>query len=531
MTRTLCKREWTVLGLGAAAYAALYACYSQIDEGGTCSLAAAALRFLPALPVALAVLLLLFRLFPAWLREKGVTRWAAGQEAEKPFRASIAFGLILLSFLPNWLVFYPGSFTYDTQSQVLQVAGNSYDMFQPLLHTLLIRFCISCYNVVGSIEKTAALYAVIQMATMAMCFALTCASIARVSSRRLARLAVCFFVLYPTHGIMASNCTKDVLFGGFLTLFVMLSVERTAGGAFPARRWALLILSGVVACLFRNNMIYAMLVWMLILFMARRRMRGLCAVAVAVILLSQGINAGMGALTNAEHGSVKEMLSVPVQQLARAMTVSRESFTEEELELIDELLLNQCYEDYTPSLSDPVKNNMNVELVRREPLRVAKLWLDVGLRCPGVYLDAFLHLTLPSLYPYSRYQVAASYIEIAQRGGVWTQPFGQESMVSPARFAPLRSWLRDHVWETGADHVPLVRLLFNTGAIFWACGACVLYAAYAGQWRRLCVLALPVLLHMTYLLGPVMQGRYLYPFVCLLPVLLLTARDETKNAV
>lgn len=529
MIRTLCKRKWAVLGLGAAAYAALYACYSQIDEGGSCSLAVAALRFLPALPVALAALLLLFKCFPAWLGEKGAIPGAAEKEGEKPFCTAAAFGLILLSFLPNWLVFYPGSFTYDTQNQVLQVASGAYDMFHPLLHTLLIRFCISFYDVLGSLERTAALYAVLQMTLMALCFALTCASIARISSKRTARLSVCFFILYPMHGIMASNCTKDVLFGGFLSLFVTLCIEQATGEAFPPRRWALLILSGVLACLMRNNMIYAVLVWALILLLERRRMRQLCAASVVVILLSQGINAGLGALTDAAHGSVAEMLSVPVQQLARAMTVSRESFTEEELELVDELLPDQCYEDYTPSLADPVKNNLNVELVRSEPLRVAGLWLNVGLRCPGVYLDAFLYLTLPALYPYSRYRVAASYIEIEQRGGVWAEPFGQEAMVSPARFAPLRAWLRDHVWETGMDHVPLVRLLLNTGAIFWACGACVLYAAYAGQRRRLCVLALPVLLHMTFLLGPVMQGRYLYPFVCLLPALLLTAKDETKT--
>lgn len=527
VTKALCKREWAVLGLGAAAYAALYGCFSQIDESGTCLPGTAALRFLIALPVAFAALLLLFKLIPDWLRERQTAERKAAKGEEKPFMTAAAFGLILLSFVPNWLIFYPGSFTYDTQNQVLQVAANAYDMFHPLLHTLLIRFCISCLGWVGSLEKTAALYAIIQMTLMALCFALISASIARATSRQIARLAVCFFVLYPTHMVMASNCVKDVLFGGFFALFVTLCVERVMCGAFPPGRWALLLLSGTLACLLRNNMIYAMLVWALILFLERRRMKRLFAAAVAVVVLSQGINAGLGAITNAAHGSVAEMLSVPAQQLARAMAVSPESFTQGDLELLEELFPDKCYEDYTPSVSDPVKNNMNVELIHSEPLRVAKLWLDVGLRCPGVYFDAFFNLTLPSLYPYSSYKVAASYIEIEQRGGVWTQPFGQSPMVSPARFANLRSWLRDNLWETGADHVPLVRLLFNTGAIFWVCGACVLYAAYKGQWRRLCVLALPVLLHMTFLLGPVMQGRYLYPFVCLLPALLLTAREDT----
>ena len=44
------------------------------------------------------------------------------------------------------------------------------------------------------------------------------------------------------------------------------------------------------------------------------------------------------------------------------------------------------------------------------------------------------------------------------------------------------------------------------------------------------MLALPVLLYMTYLLGPVMQGRYLYPFVCILPTLLAPGRTGQLSA-
>ena len=40
---------------------------------------------------------------------------------------------------------------------------------------------------------------------------------------------------------------------------------------------------------------------------------------------------------------------------------------------------------------------------------------------------------------------------------------------------------------------------------------------------------LPVLLFGTYLLGPVMQGRYIYPFVCCLPV--LASREQTTKAL
>ena len=525
------KRKGIVLLLGAAGYAALYALLSQIDEAGTCAAGEAVRRFLVALPIALAVLALLL---------KGI-EWAAGRRKPRAsgagkdgvFCTAGAFALIFLSYVPQFLVFYPGSFMYDTQRQTFQIAGNAYDTFHPLLHTLLIRFSLSLYGWLNSFEKCAAVYSLLQMLVLSLCFALVCASMARVCSRRAGRLTLAFFMLYPTHAAMASNCTKDALFGGFLALFVALCVERAACGRLPRRRATLHVVSGALACLLRNNMIYAMLVWAVLLslvwLIGRIRARGTQTSSAAAgllmaALLSMGlgtaVNEGLAAATDADRGSVAEMLSVPIQQLARAYSVSPEAFDEEDMALLDALFPGQIYLLYEPTLSDPVKNKMDVVFFSEHTGEAAALWARIGLRCPGAYVDAFLSLALPSLYPYSEYRVIAPYIEVGLQNHVLTGPFAQPDMQSPARFEGIRTWIYEHIWATGADDVPVVRLLFNTGAIFWLCGLCVLAAAVAGDWRRLLVLALPVLLHMTYLLGPVMQGRYLYPFVCILPVLL-----------
>lgn len=525
------KREGIVLLLGAVMYAALYALLSQIDEAGTCAAGEAARRFCIALPIALAILALLLKGTALAMGKR--PKPAPDGKKDGAFCTAGAFALIFLAYVPQLLVFYPGSFMYDTQRQTFQIAGNAYDTFHPLLHTLLIRFCLSFNGWLGSFEKCAALYSLIQMLLLSLCFALVCASMARVCSRRAGRLTLAFFMLYPTHAAMASNCIKDVLFSGFFALFVTLCAERAVCSRLPRRRAALHVLSGALACLLRNNMIYAMLAWaaLLALVWLAQRIRardaqkrsaaaGLLAAAVLSMALGTGVNAGLAAATDAAHGSVAEMLSVPIQQLARAVQVSPEAFDGEDMALMDALFPKQAYLRYEPTLSDPVKNDMDTAFFSAHAREAAALWVRIGLRCPGVYVDAFLNLALPSLYPYSAYRVAQPYIEVGLQNHVLTGPFAQPDMSSPARFEGLRTWLDEHIWKTGADDVPLAGVLFNTGAIFWLCGLCVLASAFAGDWRRLLVLALPVLLYMTYLLGPVMQGRYLYPFVCILPVLL-----------
>ena len=107
-----------------------------------------------------------------------------------------------------------------------------------------------------------------------------------------------------------------------------------------------------------------------------------------------------------------------------------------------------------------------------------------------------------------------------------TKAWALPRIVQPRRFAGVRQWLNDHLFLPGADNIPLVRWLFNIGLVFWLLLLSALDALYTGDGRRLAVLLLPLLLWGTLLLGPVMQGRYAYPFFCILLLLLLRPRSD-----
>lgn len=511
--------------LGAAVYAFLYALCSQIDESGTCDLAEAGRRFLPAFALAVAALILAFcALLPG--AERLLQRQGGTQ---KPFCTAGAFLLIFCCYVPMFLIEYPGSFVYDTSLQIAQVASGQYSTFHPLLHTLLLRLCLSAYGWLQSLEKCAALCSVVQMVLLSGCFALLCASLSRICSRRMARLATAFFCLYPTHAAMASNYTKDVLFSGFFALFLAYSLEQVCLGRLSRKHAVLHILCGALACLMRNNMIYAMAVWLVLLLVFRRRVRALAGCTALSIVLAMACNAGLVALTQAEGGSRAEMLSVPVQQLARAWNEAGDRFTQEEQAMMDEVFKWEAYRLYEPTISDPVKNRLNEDVLNTRLGDFFSLWLSVGKKCPEIYLDAFLNLALPSLYPYSVYKVQALYIEIGQPEGAIANAFGQPSMVQPARFEKIRSWLHRHVFALGMNETPVLRWLFNTGLIFWLLLLLFLYSLYVGDGWRALVLMLAVLLWGTYLLGPVMQGRYLYPFLCALPLFIAMPRASVQE--
>ena len=515
------RRRRGVLALGTLIYAALYALCSQIDETWTIAWGTAAVRFVIALPVALAALLLLMRYALPRIEMK------PDGKAGKPFCTWGAFLVLMFCYGLMFLVEYPGSFTYDTVYQVYQFASNSYSTFHPLLHTLLIQFCVSFYDLFNSMELCGALYSLIQLTIVSFCFAQACASLSRSVSRLAARLSLAFFALYPTHLIFACSCTKDVLFSAFLTVFLALSFEEISGG-LTYRRLVLMLVSGVLACLLRNNMVYAMVVWAALLLLARRPLRRVALCTVLSIALGMGANAGLKAATNADNGKIVEMCTVPIQQLARVRLYAPEKLDAWEIEVIDAVFTDDLYKKYDPTISDPIKYNMKDGVFEENFSDFMKVWASVGKKCPQMYLEAFLCTALPALYPYREYKVTPKYIEISGDYGL-TRPYGLQPFARPRRFAAARTWLEEHIFDTGADDVPLVRWLFNIGFIFWLLLLFVLYDMYCGRWKRVLLCMLPVLLWGTYLLGPVIQGRYLYPFICMLPLFVFRRRAMAQS--
>lgn len=514
-------RKRLVLTFGALVYALLFALGSQMEQYGATQPGETIKRLPPAFCVAFGVLwVLLEKILPRHSdREKA---------AEKPFRTGLAFLLIVACYVPIFLIYYPGTFAYDTQVQAEQVVYHAYTQFHPLAHTLFLGACLSLFEALGSLEKCAAVYSAIQIIILGEGYALSCASISRSCSRRAARVCTAVFALWPYHMIFASTCTKDVLFSGFLTLFFALTLELQRVGTLTKPRLIILVISGMLACLLRNNMIYAMLVWVALLMLFGKGVRRIACYALIAAILSIAANQGLAAATQAGKGNIREMFSVPMQQLSRAHRLAPEVFTEEEQQALDTYLRDRGYERYNPTLADPVKWCFNNEAFEADPAGAAKLWLSIGRKCPSIYLDAFLDLMLPFLYPTTTYRVTPEYIDSGSYGGVLTALYTQPPIVHPSRFDAVRAWLDVHIWANGADEFPLLRWVFNAGLVIWLMGLCVLHAMYAGRWKRFAVLLLPVLLWGTYLLGPVVQGRYVYPFVCLLPLMLAVCKTKEE---
>lgn len=456
-------------------------------------------------------------------------RNAAMPQEQSAFSARRAFFAILLCYLPMFAVTFPGSFAYDVPFQLEQVFTGAYSSHHPLLHTLLMGGCVYLGHSFGSINLGAALYTALQMTGLAACFAASCASIARQAGTRAAKWSAVFFALYPLHMCMAVNATKDVLFSGLFALTLALSRETMTAEDSSLRRDAALILAAAGMMLLRNNALYAVVVFIAVmLVILRRRVLRAAGVMLLAVCLCMAGNAAMKRGTNAAEGDLCEMLSWPIQQLARARNLHGDRLSEAEMTAIDQLMPDGSWQLYDPTISDPVKFEFDTETFLSDPGRYIGTYLSVAKKCPKAYFDALLEHTYSFWYPYQTYGVSGYYLQMGISDSFYEwcdfERISSQSLM-PRVLASL-SW---RFGAQGAMQIPVVGYLFNMGVIVWVMLYFALREWYLGRWSGLAAAALPVLLWGTFLLGPVMAGRYIYPFVCCLPVMACHTRKIIRR--
>lgn len=454
----------------------------------------------------------------------GAERLAAGRPAETEGRFSrvlgngfAVFALLLICWLPVWLAFYPGVFSYDAATQFYEYIYEDMYPHHPLLHTLLLGACMG-YGIdacEAGVTAGVALYCAVQMVLLAAMLAYACHWLRRRKAPLWARVCVTLlFALFPFFSMWSFFVQKDVLFGGLVLLMALQLIDLWKDGARKPVRMACFGLTAVLMMLMRNNGIYALALLLPFIIGWARGMRvrltALLAGAMALYLLA---NAGLMALTNAgDSDSQVEMLSIPLQQLCRAMIEDENALAPDETEYMDVLYPEGFTQYYEPLVADPVKWAMDSE--KLELATFLPIWARVGIEHPQAYAEAFLKQNLAYYLPYAPMP--------------YYYDFGPDTLDSEALYVLDRPnhlpWLKNLYTQWGdtlrLGGVPGVRLLSDTALYVWLMLAAFGLAVYRRDKAWMAALGLLIAIWLTCLLGPVAIIRYLLGIIYTMPVLL-----------
>lgn len=437
----------------------------------------------------------------------------------------IVFFILLACWIPVWLAFYPGTFVYDSGTQFYTYLDWVHNTHHPLLHTLLMGFCIMLgidNTADGSATVGLAIYSIVQMVLMAGMVAYACHWLRRRGAALWARVAVTLlFALFPFYGIWSFSAQKDILFGALAMVFALQLADVWQGGMPVLKRPLRIVgfvLSAVLMMLFRNNGVYALalLIPFAVVWAKGVRIRAaiLLVGCVAAYVLANG--ALIWATEATSPGKI-EMLSIPLQQIARTLRDNPAAISDDTEGLIATIYETESGEAlnpgdvYVPAVADPVKWTASYDAVDENLGDLLKLWLTMGIHNPKPYIEAFLEQNLPYYLPGApmiyRFDLGVVQIDL--------YPIEEHSYL-PA----LRSVIEGYDSSLSLFGLPGVRLLSDTAFYVWVCIAALGYALYQRQRHWMAALGFLLAIWATCLIGPVAIIRYMLGFFYAMPVLL-----------
>lgn len=475
---------------------------------------------------------------------------AAGSEAaagHKGLKGIVCFLGIFLCWLPGYLAYYPAICAYDSPVQMGQIMDGYFIDHHPIAHTLIIKGCIAIgQGIFGSVTAGVGIYALLQMLLLAGAFTYGVMALERSGVKRHWKiLAWIFCMVFPFQLYMSVSMTKDTVFTAFfiLQMTALLKLLREDENSFRIKSADGVYFAAVIGMmLFRNNGKYAMLVLVAVQLLvlvwgrSRRRMWGrLFLNSLLGFLAGNLLLSGIFTLTGAEQGDRREMLSLPIQQLARTMIyhggagvleADDNTMDDTDKALINDFILNNAYQYYRADLADPVKGFTNTYVPRYRPVDFIKTYLHLLTQYPGDFINAFLGVNAGYLYVND---VSHAYIneeeEGVGRGYVQTYWAEEELNERGLYKASKWEWLHGRM-EQWADtnaylKIPVLKYLFVPGTYLWMYLFLFAYLMLHKRFRACIPLALVFGYFITLLLGPTVQMRYIYPLMTVLPFVAL----------
>ncbi len=463
----------------------------------------------------------------------------------------ITWLIIFLCWMPVFLAFYPGAFVYDAQDEYVQVAARVFTTHHPLSHVLLLGGFVCLGNkLFASYNVGIAMYTLFQMLVLSGVFSYTIIYLRTKLKKCNIILCILFYGFFPVIPMYAVCSAKDTLFtASFLVVMIQLLkifeivlankkdvpiYAKTDGNkgtsSYKICDIVLLIFAGTCMMLFRNNGVYAyaclipiVVLFGIFVFQKKRAFLLIAGGMLLSLLLYFGVNNLLIIATNAEHSENQEILTVPIQQLARTYVYSPEVFSKEDREILYSYIPQDILEIYDADLSDLVKAHFNNEKYNADSSEFLSLWGRTFLKKPITFMNAWLMTSYGYWYPDTVINVYGGHQRFTFQYGD-SSYFGFETEqpgIRESKFPWLEEQYRRMSLEIYQQNVPVISMLFSPGFLFWIFMGCFLLGVYRKRYSYVLAMTGILLLWLTVLLGPTFLVRYVLIFWFGLPVILL----------
>jgi len=365
--------------------------------------------------------------------------------------------------------------------------------------------------------------------------------------------------LFPVFPMYAVCSAKDTLFNAaFLVMLVQMfkmceqicdaktkENEREIKSGVKRLPWdifdiSLFVIASTVMMLLRNNGVIAYVVLLfgvLIVAFIRFKNTKIYAYFAACMLVSLvlygGVDKGLTVILHADDSESQELLTVPIQQLARTYKYSPEVFSQEEKQILFAYIPEDVLAVYDADLSDLVKANFNNKRYAGNSYEFLGLWAKTFVKKPVTYVNAWLMTSYGYWYPdtiinvYGGQQRFTFQYGDSSYFGFETEPPGERD----SKFPWLEEQYRKMSLEIYQQNLPGISMLFSPGFLLWVFLGCLLLDLYRKQYVRTIPMIAILLLWGTVIPGPTFLVRYVLILWFACPLWLHPMRDKIRDYI
>lgn len=476
---------------------------------------------------------ILFRQLFRWLywkmRAASHANPKASRESEKRVFLLGWLILALVYLAAMFLSFYPGLFTSDSIDQMTQIQTGRYTNHHPFYNSQLIRLFLTLGDkLFGNLNAGVATYSVFSVLMMSCCFAyVLCTVYSTTGSRGGTIAAFAWFLLMPFHITYSFSVWKDVPFAAAVTFFITSGFRMLESRERHRSSLVVWVLSAIGVCLLRSNGLLAFAASTVVFgLLFHKKEKKLLLILAAVICGCFVLKHPVLKAMNVAQPDTIESLSIPLQQISRAVLEGKPLTSEEEQLLNQVVDVERIPETYTGRISDPMKmlvrERNNQAYLQSHKLEYLKLYITLGLKNPSVYVHAWVDETKGYWnggYRYWRWydEEIAAYFGAPNELGLENTVFSASARQAYLSYASLFT-------------TPVLQPLSSLGLYTWA----LLLGAYAAWLKRdknaLFTTVLPIMIVGTLLAAtPVYaEFRYAYSVACVLPMVIAACLSPKK---
>lgn len=463
---------------------------------------------------------------------KIVIKWLENKKWEKSkkkdiFKPTLKTFLIIaaiffIAWLPYFLNYYPGTTSYDTNYQLMQGYGiYPYSNHHPIIHTMIITIITKIgYAITNSYNFGIAIYVILQMIVCAAAFSLVIYYMAKKKIPFCFKLiAFLFFAFHPIVPQFSIAVWKDVPFSLFLILFIIGIIELITNeeNFIKNYKWNILFVFSILGTVFfRNNGIYVVVLTFPFVIIAKRKYwKKIAVMFVVPIIIYMIVTGPVFKVLGIGKSSDKEMLSIPIQQMAKISICKKDELTEDEKERIAMYIpIEKTEELYRPNISDPMKNEFNEQAYAENKVAFLKLYFKLALRFPLETIESFIANTYGYYCPDT--------VTFPLATGTYEKTEEKEKFMvietDPIIKIPLIDKIVDAIYD---KEIPIVSLIANIGFAFWIILVLLVYCIYEKKYYNILMYIPIAVLYLTCLASPVSgELRYIYGMFISLPLFL-----------